>query len=301
MVNTGTGNTVTQKTTTSPGGATMPLFCLPCPDECRKCVINSTSRNDGCECRYVEENGKCNTECSRSKVNDSRICNSSCGDRFNQSNTCQDSCDTTWYANNNKTCEKCHSECSNCTDYTDSISACSCLNFIYNGRCVSHCPTSGVFLNQQTCEQCDSQCLNCTSKGNKVLENNCQCKILNHNNTCVSECPDGYKNDTNNVNCEEVKKKPSPILNLWQIIVIGVGGALVLFLVILTIVCGVRRCRSHKTEAPPPTPPGIDDLGIAMDPVTPPTNEAPNINVSRSSLKQFGCFRILFCCSLFIA
>ena len=171
------------------------------------------------------------------------------------------------------------------------------------GWCVSHCPTSGFFVNQQTCYKCDSRCLNCQSYGNKIEENKCQCKSLTFNNTkCVSECPEGYKNDTNNVNCEKVGEvKEPPTLKLWQMIVIGVGGALVLFLVILSIVCGVRRCRSHKTEAPPPTPPGIDDLGIAMGPVTPPTDEAPNINVSRSPLKQFGCFTILFCCSLFIA
>ncbi|XP_061715477.1 epidermal growth factor receptor isoform X1 [Cydia pomonella] len=109
------------------------------------------------------------------------------------------------YKSGEKTCKKCHHECSDgCSGPT--LADCTSCRHVRDGPyCVAKCPESRYVSENGTCLPCHVNCINgCTGPENTVGENGCNsCKkaIITVEATveqCLREyepCPDGYYNE----------------------------------------------------------------------------------------------------------
>lgn len=108
-------------------------------------------------------------------------------------------------------CRKCESPCKECSTSTDLCTKCDGTDnklFLFQGKCYDTCK-EGTSLNPNTnkCETCNIP--GCASCDFNNLDSCTKCalgSLLLNGTICVNECPLGYKEDIEQINCLLIPK-----------------------------------------------------------------------------------------------
>jgi len=187
--------------------------CLPCPNNCNKCVNASTcleckngftfNKNkkctDNCAIGTVKVNGKCvpckDTNCRKCNPSNVGLCTDCKQGFLTYKDKCYKVCPQGSFQVAN-TCKKCLPNCSSCKSL-DSCVQCFPV-FVRNGKwCVRRCPEGYKPVNGK-CVKCPSfeTVKHCPKPPKPVV---CRENAFRLNNTCVNVCPKGYHAEADRV------------------------------------------------------------------------------------------------------
>ncbi|KAL4456738.1 hypothetical protein ABPG73_014764 [Tetrahymena malaccensis] len=179
--------------------------CLACtgpgPNNCTICQESgyfiSTQQNNICvqncdttQSQYIDQTNSLQFYC--------RQCNQLC-------QTCKDgvnclTCVQGYYLIENQ-CYACHNSCKTCNG-PNQINCITCKDDLYYQQSTSLCTKtckSNEYIQNQMCIQCDKSCASCLSLQNCL---SCNQDYYLFQNTCVLNCPNGYKNNTLKLSCD---------------------------------------------------------------------------------------------------
>ncbi|KAL4508008.1 hypothetical protein ABPG72_021381 [Tetrahymena utriculariae] len=118
---------------------------------------------------------------------------------------CVSTCSSSYYKDDlTMKCLKCNSNCLECTQNQPNFCS-QCVNGSYltisTGICVSDCDQGQWGRNTDwSCQLCDPSCYTCSQSATNC--NSCTGSLYLFNNQCLSGCPDGYYQETNNT-CQQ--------------------------------------------------------------------------------------------------
>jgi hypothetical protein len=196
------------------------MKCESCPQNCISC--SNANECNKCESDYFLLNRKCEKECpagythvddtcvkchsnncSSCLKGDPRYC-SKCEEpfvltnAFSLSNKCEPSCPAGEFANADRVCEKCITDCLYC-EGSSTCKECNQGKFITDDlRCSDQCPEKTISIDG-LCKKCatvDSNCFKC-SEADLSRCTMCGNRMILLDNKCLPQCPEGYYEDQN--------------------------------------------------------------------------------------------------------
>lgn len=192
--------------------------CSPCSTECLTC--NATNSCTSCPNGYYRLNNRCVNVCPAGYAAFNGSCQvcpvgciscstptncTNCRNDF-RLNTTTRKCDEILpcvagkYMDLNGTCQNCSANCLLCSSLQN-CTQCSLPYFLRNGQCSSSCLSnqySIIVASLKYCVDCLSPCDKCIS--NTSCTHCSAGYFLTINNTCVSDCGDGYYPSTTVIN-----------------------------------------------------------------------------------------------------
>lgn len=116
--------------------------------------------------------------------------------QYKNNNHCVDECPSLTFADTNRLCQPCHSECSvGCTGPSNHECQ-ACVNFqTTEGECVATCPALSFIDDRRTCIACHPECSGgCAGDSD---EDCLACKHVKYGSHCLNKCPsDTFTNTT---------------------------------------------------------------------------------------------------------
>jgi hypothetical protein len=187
--------------------------CLPCPNNCSKCVNATTclecntgfffNKNkkctDNCAIGTVKVKGKCipckDTNCKKCKSTNVGLCDACKTGFLTYKDKCYKTCPEGSFQIAT-TCKKCLPNCASCKT-TDTCEKCFPVFVSYGKWCVRRCPDGYKPLNGK-CVKCPSfeTVKRCPNPPKQVV---CRENSFRLGNTCVYSCPKGYHAEADRV------------------------------------------------------------------------------------------------------
>ncbi|EAS01407.2 transmembrane protein, putative (macronuclear) [Tetrahymena thermophila SB210] len=190
--------------------------CEACINNCQTCQLDATNNYQCLTCiaNYVQtaydtcssnclpgtfknqQNppscDKCSTSCYEcvNANNNCTSCNTQITKKYLFKNQCLSSCPIGTYPNNLLgTCSQCHSNCTQCTDYTVCQACQLDFKYLVNNFCYSTCPNTTVKNSQDQCVPCTNNCLTCQLTTDNCTSCNSGYYLVG--SVCSATCPLG--------------------------------------------------------------------------------------------------------------